>query len=314
MRYFDGLAWTNDFHEPGRLPEIGRWLNATFSVFARYWRQAAALAFGTALVSGLVVWLGIRALLRDVAVQNETFVGAGGGTLSGLVVLALVALALQGYTWLVLARFLHRAHYQAAPTIGDALVHGLQRLPKYLVVTLGLAIGATCLAVIVAFLTAAVPLLGVLAVLAFIVGAVWAVVKLTFYSIAVAIAPPGTSVLQASAEVSRGRFWPVCGRVVLVLVGMAIAAQIVSLGLGDYGQMIDAEMLSEVVRVEGEDVFLSDFRVVDLFPSPSGFVAVLIVNSIVQGASTLITTSALVRLYLDAGAPADELVVPSAAA
>ncbi len=55
MRYFDGRAWTNDFHEPGRLPDIGRWLSATFSVFGRYWQQAAALAFGTALRSGRMI-------------------------------------------------------------------------------------------------------------------------------------------------------------------------------------------------------------------------------------------------------------------
>lgn len=305
MRYFDGEMWTNHFHHPGKLPDIGAWLNTTFGVFGRYWQGAAMLAFGTSLVGGLITWLSIRALLDDVAILDEQFVGAGAGTVVGLFVIALVVVLWQGFGWLAMSRFMHKAHFQEDATVTDSLRHALRRLPRYVGVILALTAMVFAVALVTALLGAIAPALGVVALIAVVVGAVWAFVKLAFLFVAVAAAPPGTSVLRASAAVSENRFWAVLGRLLLVFIGLAIVGQIIAVGLGEAGRMIDTEQLSDLVQVDGEIVTVRDIRFVDLLPSPGQFVVVLIINSVVQGATALITTSALMRLYLDAGAPAE---------
>lgn len=315
LRYFDGEMWTNHFHQPGRLPDIGRWFGTTFAVFGQYWRAAAVLAVGTTLVGSALIWIAIRVLVDDLAVIDEVlvavaadgFVDVPAGTIAGFVLVVLFALLWQGFGWMAMSRFMHRAHFHADPTVADAVLFGIRRVPHYLLVFLALVFAGTCITLIVVFLVAAVPLLGLLALLGFFVGLIWAAVKLAFVFTAIVAAPRGDSVIRASAEVSDGRFWGVFGRLLLVTIGLAIAGQVIALGLGDYGQMVDADLLSEVIRVDGDVVTVLDFRLVDLLPSAGQFVAVLVVNSIVQGATSIITMSALMRLYLDAGAPAIDL-------
>lgn len=307
LRYFDGEMWTNHFHQPGRLPDIGRWFNTTLSVFGQYWQAAALLAVGITLVGSTIIWLVIRVVVDDVAVVDEQFVNVGGGTVFWFVIVVLFALLWQGFSWMAMSRFMHRAHFHADPTVGDAVQFGLRRLPHYVVVFLALVLAGTALMMIALFLAAIAPILGLLALIALVVGFVWAMVKLAFVFTAIVAAPRGTSVVRASAEVSDGRFWGVFGRLLLVTIGLAIVGQIIAIGLGEYGQVVDAELLSEVLRVDGDTVTILDFRLIDLFPGPSAFIAVLIVNSVVQGATSIVTMSALMRLYLDAGAPAIDL-------
>lgn len=305
MRYFDGEMWTNHFHHPGRLPDVGNWLSTTFAVFGRYWQGAAALTLGISLVGGLGVWVALRILLSDVAVVDEEVVNVGTGTVVGIVAIVLFALVWQGFGWLAMSRFMQRAHFQAEPTVGEALQHALRRLPTYLAVVFALALAAILLLIIIAFSIVAVPALGVLALIAFLTAGVWVMVKLSFLFVAITVVPPGTSVLQASGSVSSGRFWAVLGRLVLLTIGLALAGQIFAIGLGQYGQFVDPDELSNAFQVRGETVIVRDFRLVDLFPSAGQLAAALVINSIVQGASAIISTSALMRLYLDSGAPSE---------
>ncbi len=305
MRYFDGEMWTNHFHHPGRLPDIGKWLSSTFTVFGRYWQGAAALTLGTSLVGGLGVWLALRVLIADVAIVDERLINVGAGTVFGGVAVVLFAVVWQGFGWLAMSRFMQRAHFQAAPTVADSLQHALRRLSRYLAIVFSLALAALLVMLIVALLTVAVPALGVIALLALLVGGVWVMVKLAFLFVAIAVAPPGTPMLQASADVSSGRFWGVLGRLALLTIGLAVAGQIIAVGLGDFGQFIDPDELAEVVRVRGETVIIRDFTVEALLPSTGKLIVALIINSIVQGASAIISTSALTRLYLDSGAPSE---------
>lgn len=309
LRYFDGEMWTNHFHQPGRLPDIGRWLGTTFSVFGQYWQAAAALAVGITLIGSAFIWLAIRVLVDDIAVVDQQFVGLSGGTVAWFVIMVLFALLWQGFGWMAMSRFMHRAHFHADPTVADAVQFGVRRLPQYLAVFLGLVLAGVVAAFVVAIFGVLSPALGILALLALAIGAVWAVVRLAFVFTAIVAAPRGTSVIRASAEVSAGRFWAAFGRLLLLFIGAAIVGQIFAVGLGQYGQMVDAEFLADVLRVDdrGEIVAIRDFRIVDLFPSAGQFVVVLVVNSVLQGALSIITMSALMRLYLDAGAPAIDL-------
>jgi hypothetical protein len=305
MRYFDGEMWTNHFHEPGKLPDVGSWLNTTFSVFGQYWRGAAALALITSLVGNLGIWVAIRSIVDNVAVVDEEFVNFGAGNAVALAVVVIFAFAWQGFGWLAMSRFMQRAHFQAEPTVAEALGHALRRLPKYLGVTLTLALAGVLLAIVVTFITVLVPVLGFVVIVGLVVTAVWVLVKLAFFVTAIAVVPAGTPVLRASADVSVGRFWPVLGRLLLITISLFVASQIITVGLGEFSQVVDAEALSDVVEVRDDTVFVSDFRIADLLPSTGQLAFVLIINSIVQAAGGLISTSAIMRLYLDSGAPSE---------
>lgn len=307
MRYFDGEMWTNHFHQPGKLPDIGSWLNSTFTVFANYWQGAAVLALIVNLVGSLVIWGGLWFAVSDVAVVNEEIVNFDVGTGVIIGVMILLGILLQGFGWLAMSRFLHRAHFQANPTVGDAFTHALQRLPRYLGIMFLLVLVGFVAMMILVMLLVAVPPLGVFLLLAAIPFGVWVAIKLAFVINAIAIAPRGSSPIRASAEVSAGRFWPVLGRVLLFSLLVGIVAQIASATLGQLGQFIDPDVLSSNFEVRNDELFVGNFTFSELLPSSGQFIAALIVSSIIQAASGLVSTSAFVRLYLDSGAPSDPL-------
>ena len=305
MRYFDGEQWTNHYHEPGKLPAIGSWLNTTFSVFGLHWRGAAALAVAIAFIGNAVVWFGIKAVVGDVAVVNEELVNGSGATVLAFVLVLLFAVFFQGFGWLALNRYMQRAHFQADPSVQEALGHGLRRLPRYLLFMVVLSVAGLIVLTILSIITAVAPALGVLLLLAGLVAAVWIGVKLAFLVTAIALAPTDQSPITLSAEVSRGRFWPVLGRLLLLVVGLWLATTLVTASLGSAGQFFDAEVFANSFTFTEDTVEVADFRFADLLPSSGWLLTVIVINSIVQAASNVISTSAFVRLYLDSGAPSE---------
>ena len=130
-------------------------------------------------------------------------------------------------------------------------------------------------------------------------------IKLAFVVNAIAIAPANESAIRASADVSVGRFWPVFGRLFLFTLVLGISVNVVTATLGGVAQVIDPNVIALNFEVEGNGFVVNDFNLVDLLPSSGRFVLALVVSSIIQAASGLISTSAFVRLYLDSGGPAE---------
>lgn len=305
MRYFDGEVWTFHFHTPGQLPDIGDWLNTTFSVFGKHWRGAAILAVGLNLVAGALLWFGLRFVLRDLAIINEELVNFDASVGVGLAVVAVLSVLLQGISWVALTRFLHRAHFHANPTPADALRHAVRRLGRYLVLLVGAIVAFVVFFLILGALIAAARGLGVVAVLASIPLGIYLMVKLAFVIPALAMAPRSSSIIGASAGVSSGRFWAVFGRLLLLIVGVGVASQILTAVLGPLAQPIQPEALADITVERGNQIYVRDFRFVDLLSSGPLFVVALAIGSSLQALTSLITTSGLVRLYLDSGAPAE---------
>gem|GEM_PF-923468 len=308
MRYFDGVGWTNHFHEPGRLPDVGNWVNTTVSVFGRYWKGAAAIALIVTLVGNVFIWVSLRAIVKDIAVVDEEFVNFGPEIVVAGIGVVLIAAIWQGFGWLALNRYMQRAHFHADPTVGEAFSHGLRRLPKYLG-AVALILGALMLGMIVfTVLFIAAPLIGVLAFLAAIVLGVWLMVKLTFLSAAIAAAPADAPALRTSADVSTGRFWGVLGRVVVMVIVVSIGANVISSvvrAVGGFGPVIDVEFVSDLIEVEDDELQVRNFRFEQVFGSSASLAAEIALSSIVQAITAMITTSAFMRLYLDSGAPSE---------
>ena len=305
MRYFDGEMWTDHFHQPGKLPDVGSWLSSTFAVFANYWQGAAVLGFIAHLVGSLVVWGGLWFAVRDVAIVNEDLVNFSLATGLLVAVFVLLAILFQGFGWLAMSRYLHRAHFQESATVTEAFTHALRRLPRYLGIMITLVLGMVVMVALLIGLSAAVPALGILLILVAIPVGIWVAIKLAFVINAVAIAPVDVSAVRASAEVSAGRFWPVFGRLFLFTLLSFIVVQIANATLGQFGQIIDADALALNVQMRNDSVFVRDFELSDLLPSTGQFMIALVFSSVIQAASGLVTTSAFVRLYLDSGAPSE---------
>jgi len=306
MRYFDGAAWTDHFHEPGKLPDIGSWFSTTFATLRNHWKGAAVIAFATSIVGNLLSWLGLRSIAGDIGVINEEFVNYEAAQAVGVGLLFLAGFLVQGFGWLALSRYMHRAHFSASPTIGDALSRAVARMPKLIGLYLVAALIVTLGTMLIIAITVAVPPIGVLLMLALLPFSVWALVKLTFIAPALACAGKDDSVVQASAGVSRGRFWPVLGRVLILTIGLGIAASMLSSGLGPYGSAIDPDQLANIFQIEDDgDLLINDFQVRDLFQSTGKLLIATVLSSVVGAISALISTSGFVRLYLDSGAPSE---------
>ncbi len=305
MRYFDGQAWTNHFHSPDKAPDVGSWINNTFSVFARYWRGAAVIAFVATIVGNLVAWFAFRAAFDGVALVDEDLVGFSAGKALLLVAVGLFGIAWQGLGWLALNRYMQRAHFQAEPTVAEAVQRGLKRLPKYLGIALVLGLAFVLVVVLIIALAIVSPILGIFLILLAIAASVWVFVKLSFLSAALAACPDGTGVLRASADVSSGRFWGIAGRVIVFTIALGFASNIVSSILGEYGSAVDPDAVAEILQVDGDELFVDDFQFVDFFPSTGKLLGALLIMSILRTASTMISTSAFMRLYLDVGAPSE---------
>ena len=138
MRYFDGQAWTNHFHNPDQAPDVGNWINTTFSVFANHWPGAVALGFGTALIGNLVAWFAFREILGDLVFADEDIVNFSTTKAVVLVLVGIFGLLWQGFGWIALNRYMQRAHFGANPTVGEAVAHAVRRLPRFLGIALSL--------------------------------------------------------------------------------------------------------------------------------------------------------------------------------
>jgi hypothetical protein len=305
MRYFDGEMWTDHFHQPGKLPDIGSWLSSTFTVFANYWKGAAILGFSVHLAGSLAVWGGLWFAVRDLAIVNEGLVNFSLATGLLIAVFVILAILLQGFGWLAMSRYLHRAHFQENPTVVDAFTHALQRLPRYLGIMTMLVLAVVVAVALLIAVTVAVPSIGILLIVVAVPFGIWAAIKLAFVINVVAIAPVDVSAVRASAEVSAGRFWSVFGRLFLFTLLSLIVVQIANVTLGRFGQIIDPDVLALNVQVRNDSVLVRDFELTDLMPSSGQFMIALVVSSVIQAASGLVATSAVVRLYLDSGGPSE---------
>ena len=305
MRYFDGETWSNHFHEPGKLPDVGTWLNTTFSALAAHWQGAMGLAFVTAFVGNLITWLVFRSVFADVAVINDELVNFNSSAVPLLLLAVIVNVLLQGLIWLSLSRYMQRAHFQANPTVGEALAHGLRRLPRFVGALLLIFAAVVGIVFIVVVLGLVTPALAVLAIFGLIVGGVWAVVKLAFIAPAAVAAPTSHSIIRTSAAVSTDRFWPILGRILMFALVLPLAANVVTAVFGKYGSVIDTQIVAEMFDTTNASQVFVDTQLRDLFPGPGTFFVAAVVSSLIGAVTTLISVSAVMRLYLDSGAPSD---------
>ena len=193
----------------------------------------------TGVPGSIVISLGARHLIEGVVITNEEVTGWSNDRLPLAIVLALVATLISGVGGLATAWVMLRTVDETpdldrterlpwredATLAGRSLAAALPMLPRaigwYLLLLLAVSVVAGS---IVAALIVATPF-GVLLIVAAIPLGAWIMLKLAFVLQAI-VDRPGNPI-RRSAEVSRRRWWAVCGRLLLVgVIAWAISMAI----------------------------------------------------------------------------------------
>lgn len=311
LRYFDGQVWTEHRHqEDGKLPAIGSWLSSTFSVVAENFVPAVLLSLGLQLVGSVMLWVLVQWAVGDLAIEDERLINLDIVEIVAFGAMVVVAALWRGISNIARDRFMQRAHMQAQPSIADALRRAVIRLPKWISIYLLIA-AAWLIAVFGLALILVVAGAGAAALLAVLLFgfAVWIWVRLAFVSAAVAAAPARHSAVASSFGVSRGRFWAVFGRLVLVLVGLAVVGQLAGWMSQGVTASVDNNALAERVTFETTDtelvVNVADFALADVLPSLQSFLLFGSIAGVIGSLLALVASSAMMRLYLEAGGDSD---------
>lgn len=307
VRYWDGEEWTDHYAPPppeygsGRFGDIGTWLGNSFRAIGADGLPVLAFAFVWTVVVTTIFWIFMRWAFVDLVYDNEEIDGEWFTVTWRFIVGLVVAILAEGISFLVLNRFMQRSHMGADPSLGEAMSHAMTRLGAWvratILIGLGIAVAATVYAVVVAL----VPDLFLLLTLLLIAFALWAFVKLMFVAATIVAAPPGTPPIRTSANVSKGKFWAVLGRVVLLSLILGVGGLVWGGIFGGLEQPLDQEAL---VTLEAGDR-LEFSTILPRFPD---YLPAILVGAVASAFTALITTSAYMRLYLDSGAAIEPLL------
>ncbi len=248
LRWWDGTAWTEHVGDtpppPGSGPALpggrpghgliapGEWLREAVRVgkarAGHFFPLVVLLMVPTTLLNGMALWLALRkaVITTDSDAGTITFDNPGGSAgLYALVGLTSLLVATATLVLIVASARQAQAELAEHPEPWSASLAGAgARLGR------ALGVGAALLVIlgglygmVVASLVFA-PALVLLTFPLWLVGSLLAVVRLSLAPVAAALAPSGTGSVGISWELTRGRFWPVLGRcLLLVLVGLMLS-------------------------------------------------------------------------------------------
>lgn len=317
LRYWDGTDWT-DHHvnQSGAPTDIGDWLNRTFSVL--WQRKVPAIIL---VLLPLVLWipalLFVRSAVADARLDSFDNFGdtVSTGSLVIAAVLGVLAMILSGASFLAIAHQFFLGHQGSSVGLGSSLVRAVSRLPA--VFLWSLAIYLPFLVLIIAMVAAAsqVPVVLILAIPIVVVVGVWFYVRFGFMAVSGVVAPKASQIPSASMAVSKGHFWAVFGRILLIaLIGGVIgfvAQTIVQQGflagaVGDFEfeySDVDGEFGRTVDGVLHDGQPIGDQALGDLLP---GVVATAIFGALYYLSNivgSVLQLSGFAALYSDARAP-----------
>jgi hypothetical protein len=293
---------------PTGLPAVSDWVRETGRLLRDRGGQVAAAGLAILVLPSIVLTVSLWNALSDIRVDDTEVTGWDSSNVLPLVVTGLVYVL----AWLLFVQACTRQLLAAgagrAEAWGDSIANGLATLPRLVAYGLLAAVGLAVAWVVVVMIAVALPVLLIVVVPAVIAGVVLLVVKLAFLVAAASGAERGTNLLVASATISRGRFWPVTGRLLLVfaLGWVAVfALNILTVPLTARGDWESGVQIDD-------DGTIRDLVFTDLFPN-MGFLAVMVVMStLVQGVQTAIVTAGTVLLYRDGGGDTSLVESPAA--
>lgn len=237
LRYWDGNEWTTH-RAPGSmsrpatasgLTNVADWLRATVRVARVRWRATAALV-GVSMFGSALLGATLPALLGDVVYADGRWSsGAGAALVPAVAVVTIVALGLL-WAHLALADQFYFAHLFEDRSLRASARAALTALPRLLAwVALGVAAFLVWSFLLVMLGTIGAGALAAALGLGSLVAMVWVAVRLSCVLPAAAVPVPERNLLQASADVSRRRFWPVVGRLAMLWIVTGLLSVVLSM-------------------------------------------------------------------------------------
>ena len=218
---------------------------------------------------------------------------------------------------------LYAAHGEQPQSLGSSLKVAVRRLPRAILwsIVLGLLVAilvlvfAVVLSVVIALAvgdgdSGGSPLVALLvvpiALVALVLGA-WLWTKLAFFFPALAVGPAGTNPFTASSQISKGRFWSVFGRLLLIAVALwvlwgifnAIFQPIFGATAADLFQL---DVSTGDVLIDGQNLdTLDEIRWADIVPGAAWFASVAVLYTLGRAIIDAIWASAATGLYWRGG-------------
>lgn len=296
-------------HPGGKLNRIGDWLNRSFAATLEQ-----ALPLSIFFLVPFVVFA-VAYLIGHLAVQDVVVTGNGNGIdglNTGLLIVAGVVAFLA--TLVAIAVYL-AAHHQLygsvvgqPPAWSQSLSTGFRRLPTFVGVSLlfFLAVVAPIAVAAILILAVEAPALFLVLIPLMLVFVVWLTVKWSLITVAVAVAPVGSSGLSAGWNSTNGFFWAIFGRVILIgfVVNVLLLVQQMLGGVLwplAVGSRLEFDQFGRLM-VNGQLASTLDVVVVaDVLPNPITFLVVLGVLFYVQFMIQAVSFAGSAALYADTG-------------
>lgn len=307
------------YYDPNSINDLGQWIRRSFSMVFTNLGPLTGF-FVVQFVLGAVAYVLLDQGLRGAVITDNDFFGFNGSMLVAAAVVFVVGIVVSLAATLAVHYFLYGGHVGQQPSVGESMAVGFRRLPRFIGVSIllylafmlvvGVLVGLVGgLAVLIGEdASGLVVLLIVLLYIVYFVTVFWLSVKLAFIAVGSVVIPSGTSVIRTSWDASRGFFWPILGRQLLLslivgLIGMVvyfisylglIAVIFSQLEFDSDGQL----------RLDGQDVDTLDvLEVSSVLPNPVMMIAGFAVLSFLVYIIQSIIYSGTSALYADLGGP-----------
>lgn len=300
--------------------DIGDWLGRSFKVtFQQIGPVAIFIAFQAAFF--VVAYLLAHTALADVTIfRNGDWIGVNSGLLALAGVAAAAGVLASLVTLLATHHNLYGAHVGRPPTIGESFGAGFGRLLRFIGISLLLyiamyAVIAVAAAVIIGLSVAVgeggaalIVVVGLLVYLAMFVFLMWIGIKFAFVTVAAVVVPRGTSAMRSAWNATRGHFWAILGRFLLLglIVGLMFmvpyliavftlpALLFSSFDFNEFGELlVDGQPINQL------DAFIFG----DFLPNPIATVIIITVLTMLFSLIQTVSYSGTAALYADLKAP-----------
>ncbi len=292
---------------------FGEWLGATFSAYIKgFIATVGIMALYGGIFWALLVGLGYS-LLDGVVLREDAFGDLDiqgfevGPALYGLGAVVAIGTILQYAGVISGHHYMYKTHMGGTRSFVGSLGAGLKAVPKYLLfmfaflVVFGLAFAALVAIGIASDgnvpIVIAVGLAGTLLFFAM----TYVAIRLVYVPLVATVAPEGEGFIAASWRASKGRFWPILGRIIVIyfaamfvgLIGNSLANIVLTAALPfettNSGQLL----------LNGVEPNLSDgIRITDFFPSAAGLGIYLLLTIFLQAAQLALFASSNSAMYI----------------
>lgn len=319
-RWWNGVAWTDDRStgatagaEEGNLPPVGDLLSETFRILGQRVGHLFTLAILLLLLPAVLSWAATYAAFDGVVFEDGAWTGSSPGWIA-LAVLSTVVFAVAYAAFsAALVRHALAALAGSPEPWSSSAAGGLRRTPR--VIGAGLAVwGATLVAV--ALLVALAALVGpfgvILVLVAIPVGLVFVWTRATLVLVAAAGGPRRTSSIAASWRLTKGRFWAVLARLLLLALLWVALQTGSSIVTGPVAGMASAAPEDAIV-IDEETGELERLDLDGLIPDNLGVIGfTTVAATLILAASRAVTVIGRTSLYRSAGGAIDESLTASA--